>query len=306
MNNKGLTLSIVFKANSANYGENFNNMSVLKKFTRGDGNNYTYISRQSLRYEIVRILKFNSPDCLWKKDKDSVIQYKYDAKIDKYPEMDLFGYMKTQEKTSKKKNDSNEDNADSTNNKTLIRSAVVRLNNAVSLEPYNSDMEFMNNMGFAKRIEKDSNIFQKEIHNSLYSYTVTIDLDEIGEDKNDNIHLPLAEKARRVNLLLQSLKLLYKEIKGNSQSFMPLFIIGGLYNRKNPYFDEKINIKDNNLNIDRLLDAINIDEDVTKNTEIGYFSGTFDNEKDVLEKLHPEKIQIFFDNLCKKVEEYYA
>ena len=50
-------------------------------------------------------------------------------------EMDLFGYMKTA------KNDGS-----------AIRSASVRLSNAISLEDYKSDMEFLNNKGLADRI----------------------------------------------------------------------------------------------------------------------------------------------------------
>ena len=53
MENKGLTLSIIFEAESANYGESFGNISSLKKLSRGDGNSYSYISRQALRYNII-------------------------------------------------------------------------------------------------------------------------------------------------------------------------------------------------------------------------------------------------------------
>lgn len=53
MKNKGLTITMVIDAESANYGEGFNNITTLKKLTRGDGKTYTYISRQALRYNIV-------------------------------------------------------------------------------------------------------------------------------------------------------------------------------------------------------------------------------------------------------------
>ena len=53
MKNKGLTITIVIEAESGNYGEGYNNITTLKKLTRGDGNTYTYISRQALRYNIV-------------------------------------------------------------------------------------------------------------------------------------------------------------------------------------------------------------------------------------------------------------
>ena len=62
------------------------------------------------------------------------------------------------------------------------RSAVVRLSNAISLEPYQSDLEFLTNMGLAQRQNLENGIAQSEIHRSYYSYTISIDLDRIGVD----------------------------------------------------------------------------------------------------------------------------
>ena len=41
---KGLTMTIVFEAESANYGEGIGNVAALKKLSRGNGSQYTYIS----------------------------------------------------------------------------------------------------------------------------------------------------------------------------------------------------------------------------------------------------------------------
>lgn len=119
MKNSGLTSTIVMQANSANYGESIGNVSSLKKLTRQGGNQYTYISRQALRYNIVEQLgeTFATLGTEGSGDK-KVIQFSKDATIDKFPEIDLFGYMKTQEETN-----------------ALTRSAKVRLSNAISQEP---------------------------------------------------------------------------------------------------------------------------------------------------------------------------
>ena len=45
MNKNGLTITVIFEAESANYGEGIGNISQLKKFTRADGKIYSYISR---------------------------------------------------------------------------------------------------------------------------------------------------------------------------------------------------------------------------------------------------------------------
>src|SRR5690625_6216151 len=92
-----------------------------------------------------------------------VIQFKADATIKDSVEMDLFGYMKTKAKSGATK-----------------RSAVARLSHAVSLEPYRSDLEFLNNMGLASRIKYDANLATIEQHTSFYTYTLTIDLSRLG------------------------------------------------------------------------------------------------------------------------------
>lgn len=94
-----------------------------------------------------------------------VAQFAADSNIKDYPEIDLFGYMKT----VKGGNQS-------------TRSAVVRLSNAISLKPYASETDFLTNMGIARRAGVNNAIAQSEIHSSLYTYTIAIDLDRVGID----------------------------------------------------------------------------------------------------------------------------
>jgi len=53
MEKKGLTITIIFLAESANYGESIGNVATLKKISRNRGEQYTYISRQAIRYNII-------------------------------------------------------------------------------------------------------------------------------------------------------------------------------------------------------------------------------------------------------------
>ena len=57
MKREGLTFTVIFLAESANYGEGIGNISSLKKMTRGDYEEYSYISRQALRYNMVQLLQ---------------------------------------------------------------------------------------------------------------------------------------------------------------------------------------------------------------------------------------------------------
>src|SRR5690625_7520847 len=99
MNNKGLTFSVIFRANSLNYGEGTANVSELKKFHRGNGDVYTFASRQSLRYDMVRL---GNQFFDWNVDvvekEQGVVQFKQDCTIEDSVEMDLLGYKKTKAK----------------------------------------------------------------------------------------------------------------------------------------------------------------------------------------------------------------
>ena len=134
MNKKsGLTITMIFNAESLNYGEGIGNISELKKLSRGNGKVYTFASRQALRYDIARLGNKMFGWNLEVVDKSKgTVQFKDECTIKDSEEMDLFGYMKTSKKSDDKAGGSS------------IRSAAVRLSNAISLEDYKSDMDFLN------------------------------------------------------------------------------------------------------------------------------------------------------------------
>lgn len=301
MENKGLTLSIIFEAESANYGEGFGNISSLKKMSRGNGYSYSYISRQAMRYNIIEQLKWSNTPV---SDADVVAQYEKDTSIKDYPEIDLFGYMKTGD--------------NSINKKSNIRAATVRLSNAIALENYNSDLDFLTNMALAKRNNLDNAIAQSEIHKSYYAYTITIDLDRVGideviteyvkgkEPEKEIIEIDKSERAKRVNDLLKILKTLYRDIRGRRENLTPIFIIGGVYNIKNPFFENRLRVNKNCLDIKTILNTINIDKEVKNNTISGYIGNIFNNSKEIEEELKTKSIPEVFDYLSKEVNKYYA
>lgn len=301
MENKGLTLSIIFEAESANYGEGFGNISSLKKMSRGDGYSYSYISRQAMRYNIIEQLKWSNTPV---SDADVVAQYEKDTSIKDYPEIDLFGYMKTGD--------------NSINKKSNIRAATVRLSNAIALENYNSDLDFLTNMALAKRDNLDNAIAQSEIHKSYYAYTITIDLDRVGideviteyvkgkEPKKEKIEIGKSERAKRVNDLLKILKTLYRDIRGRRENLTPIFIIGGVYNIKNPFFENRLRVNKNCLDIKTILNTINIDKEVKNNTVSGYIGNIFNNSKEIEEELKTKSISEVFDYLSEEVNKYYG
>lgn len=286
MSKNGLSVSIIFEASSANYGEGAGNISLLKKMTRAGGETYTYISRQAIRYNIVQQMGIDTTPV----DGDQkVIQFSPDTDISDYPEIDLFGYMKT--------------------GKGFTRNAVVRLSNAISLEPYKSDMDYLTNMGLSARKSelKNSNaIAQSEIHKSLYCYTITIDLDKVGIDTNTGTEIEKCERAERVKNLLDTIQFLYRDIRGRRENLNPIFAAGGVYERKNPYFEDRLKLSKKNLNIDMITDVINSCNDTKENTIVGMINGFFGNDDEIREKLSAVSVSELFAELKKEVDIYYA
>lgn len=280
---KGLSITMVFEANSANYGESIGNVSSLKKVSRNAGEQYTYISRQALRYNIVEQLGYSLADVIAVGSGDKkVIQYDKSATITDYPELDFFGYMKTEsEKLAK------------------TRNAKVRLSHAISTDTFKGDLDFLTNKGLADRKNEYMNISQAEIHHSYYGYTMSIDLDQIGIDETYDIRLPNSEKSQRVQRLLDTVQYLYRDIRGRREDLKPLFAIGGVYDIKNPIFQNAIEIKKNEINVSA------IENRMMEGTLCGLLKGKFNNDDEIEEKLNAIHMPDFFEELKKQVADYY-
>ncbi len=297
--NNCLTITMVFKASSLNYGEGIGNISELKKLSRGNGNVYTYASRQALRYDIVRLgnkMYGWNLECV---TKNGTVQFKNDSTIADSQEMDLFGYMKT---SGGKASDT--------------RSAAVRLSNAISLENYNSDIELLNNKGLADRINQYPNLANIEQHLSYYTYTITIDLSKVGKDEEEQIELPNEEKSKRIIELLEIIKILNREIRGREENLSPLFVIGGIYQVNSPFFLGRIGLEKTqgekfNISTQELEDTLKLkigDSAIKQNTSIGLIHNIFANEEDLSELVdgNVKDIQQFFENLEEDVKQYYC
>ncbi|MBS4534396.1 type I-B CRISPR-associated protein Cas7/Cst2/DevR [Clostridium sp. D2Q-14] len=284
---KGLAISMIFEAESANYGEGVGNVASLKKLTRDKGEQYTYISRQAIRYNIADQLdEENAPVKAEGSGEKKVVQFLDEATISDYPEIDFFGYLKTVKGTGGKK-----------------RSAKVRLSNAVSLETFKGDLDFLTNKGLADRINENMNIAQSEIHRSYYRYTIVMDLDQIGIDKVYSVELDSNEKVRRVNRLLDTIAFLYRDIRGRREDLKPLFAIGGVYDIKNPIFENVLDVRDNRLVVEQ-IEGVMFDS-IKEDTNCGLIEGKFNNDNEIKDRLNTLTMPEFFEDLKVKVKDYY-
>ena len=297
MDKKGLTFTAIFLAESANYGEGIGNVATLKKISRNRGEQYTYISRQAIRYNIIEQLGENKANVKAEGSGDKkVVQFSAETTLKDYPELDFFGYMKTVKGDNSKN-----------------RSAIVRLSNAVSLETFKGDLEFLTNKGLVDRIDRNEKVFpniaQAEIHKSYYKYTVTIDLDKIGIDELDEIEIEKEEKARRVNKLLDTISLLYRDIRGRREDLKPLFIIGGVYDIKNPFFENVVDVRNNKILVEKLTSGIY--DFIENDTTVGIVKEQFENDTEIETELAKRNIKVlnvpeFFKQLKNKIGEYYT
>lgn len=289
---KALTLTVIFEANSLNYGEGISNISELKKIHRANGDVLTFASRQSIRYDIVRLGNELFGWNLDTVDKSKrTVQFKDEVTIEDSVEMDLFGYLKTSKKSQK-------------------RPAVARLSHAISLESYNSDMEFLNNMGLAERIGEDANLANIEQHESFYSYTLTLDLTRVGID--GDVVLAKEERVNRVHQLLDILKILNRNIRGRQESLAPLFVVGGVYDVANPFFLGKVKLdtsqKGWNIDVNAVKSVCEqtfAGKQVGEQTLVGILDGIFTNEETIKQVLGSKVVTIeaFFETLKSRAKE---
>ena len=164
----------------------------------------------------------------------------------------------------------------------------------------------------ADRIGEFPNLANIEQHLSYYTYTITIDLEKIGID--GNVEISNEEKAKRINQLLDIVKVLNREIRGREENLSPVFVIGGMYNINSPFYlgRIKLNGKDGEFSIDTdmLKDtmALTIGENsIFEDTKVGMVKNTFKNEKEIEEVFEGKvsNVEEFFKNLEEVVKEYY-
>ena len=191
MNNniKGITFSLVFEASAVNRDEKIGgNILSVKKLSRYDNKTYTYFSRAALRHYLFETLfnKFRWKPSEVKVDNDVV---QFDLTKDNIltsPELDAFGYMYT-----------------IGGQNSITRKAPIGITKAISLEPWEGDMQFAANPDLAKRANSNTNPFNKEEHYSFYKATFTLDVDKLGydewwidsfkDDGNDKLQLILSK-----------------------------------------------------------------------------------------------------------------
>lgn len=208
----------------------------------------------------------------------------------------------------------------STKGTTYIRKSSIYLTDAVSCESFVNENRFHNNLYLATNSAKEKNIniqekakeaglmpYQYEYDKSLKVYSITIDLEMIGKDENfeneegykeaENI-----EKASRVKAILDAVETLSLTVKGNLDNAEPIFIVGGLSDRKTHYFENVVKVEE-----ERLIISNDLKDKINKGYRVGLLEGrNLRNEEEIKKELEPISITKFFDELKSDVDAYFG
>lgn len=296
-NRNALTLTVLSNMTS-NYSEGLGNIASVQKVFR-NRNVYSMRSRESLKNAIM------------------VLSGMYD---------DLKTHVDgaTQKLANKELNASNcralEGGYMSTKGTTYIRKSSIYLTDAVSCESFVNENRFHNNLYLATNSAKEKNIniqekakeaglmpYQYEYDKSLKVYSITIDLEMIGKDENfeneegykeaENI-----EKASRVKAILDAVETLSLTVKGNLDNAEPIFIVGGLSDRKTHYFENVVKVEE-----ERLIISNDLKDKINKGYRVGLLEGrNLRNEEEIKKELEPISITKFFDELKSDVDAYFG
>ena len=296
MKKKALTLTVVANMTS-NYSEGLGNIASVQKVFK-NRKVYTIRSRESLKNAIM-------------------------VQSGMYDDLQTEENGATQKVANSELNASNcralEGGYMNTKGTTNIRKSSFYLTDAISCESFVNETRFHNNLYLATNLAKAKNInlqekaseaglmpYQYEYDKSLKIYSITIDLEMIGKDENfeneanykeaDN-----KEKADRVNSILDAIENLSLTVKGNLDNAEPVFVVGGLSDRKTHYFENVVKVEE-----DRLVVSKDLVEKVAKGYNVGLLRGqTFINEGEIEEKLNPMSVISFFDKLREDVNAYF-
>lgn len=287
---KSLTFTIIANI-TANYGESLGNISSIQKVYK-NGIAYGCRSMESMKYAIMEQSGFYDD-----------LQVEAPKKV---------ANKLVNENVNLSNNKSLEGGYMSTEGTTKTRSSSFRVTPAVSTTPFNGDSQFHNNLNLARKVAEltGKNLqdnatecglmpYNYEYDKDMKIYSVTIHLDEIGKDSTFDISLDNEEKCDRVISLIKAIQNLDLIVKGSLDNAEPLFIIGGLSERKSHVFENLISVKDNKVLVTDDL------KDRSKNYQVGVMSNAFDNSNEIKTELNATSIDKFFESIIEDVKNYY-
>ncbi len=280
---KAITLTYLVKASAANVNASHTegNVQTIKRVTLPDGSVLPYISGQAVR----RMLRDRLEDLGWQLSEPfarvSGQEVTPPVQPDQYIDEDLFGYM------------------DASGGKR--RTSPTRVSTLVGLFPYWGDRDLGTRSfeRFTGTPAEGGNMFETELADCLYRGTMLIELDrvgvfparELGKGAADS-RLPIEERRRRVQALMQALSLLWGG--GRTARMLadlsPQFLVYARLKVKTPLFLEAVQVEYQQgrylLQTEPIRHALNrLPADWREVVLFGYTPGFFANEASLRQEL---------------------
>lgn len=291
MKKNSLTLTVVANMTS-NYSESLGNIASVQKVFK-NRKIYSMRSRESLKNAIM-------------------------VQSGMYDDLETSLDGAAQKKVSEELNASNcralEGGYMNTQGTTYVRKSSFYLTDAVAAEHFVNETRFHNNLYLATNYAKEQGIsvqsnggsaglmpYQYEYDKSLKIYSMTIDLEMIGKDENFHEEADAKEKAERVIALLDAVENLSLVVRGNLDNAEPVFVVGGLSERKTHYFENVVHVEE-----EKLVLSEDLKIKLEKGFQAGLLRGNLlQNEEEIEKELAPVSVPVFFENLRKQVLDYY-
>ena len=291
MKKNSLTLTVVANMTS-NYSESLGNIASVQKVFK-NRKIYSMRSRESLKNAIM-------------------------VQSGMYDDLETSLDGAAQKKVSEELNASNcralEGGYMNTQGTTYVRKSSFYLTDAVAAEHFVNETRFHNNLYLATNYAKEQGIsvqsnggsaglmpYQYEYDKSLKIYSMTIDLEMIGKDENFHEEADAKEKAERVIALLDAVENLSLVVRGNLDNAEPVFVVGGLSERKTHYFENVVHVEE-----EKLILSEDLKIKLEKGFQVGLLRGNLlQNEEEIENDLAPVSVPVFFENLRKQVLDYY-
>ena len=291
MKKNSLTLTVVANMTS-NYSESLGNIASVQKVFK-NRKIYSMRSRESLKNAIM-------------------------VQRGMYDDLETSLDGAAQKKVSEELNASNcralEGGYMNTQGTTYVRKSSFYLTDAVAAEHFVNETRFHNNLYLATNYAKEQGIsvqsnggsaglmpYQYEYDKSLKIYSMTIDLEMIGKDENFHEEADAKEKAERVIALLDAVENLSLVVRGNLDNAEPVFVVGGLSERKTHYFENVVHVEE-----EKLILSEDLKIKLEKGFQVGLLRGNLlQNEEEIEKELAPVSVPVFFENLRKQVLDYY-
>lgn len=289
---KSITLTVVANMTS-NYGEGLGNIASVQKVYK-NRKVYSIRSRESMKNAIM-------------------------VQSGMYNDLQTDVSGATQKKVNEELNAANcralEGGYMNTTGSTFIRKSSFYLTDAISCESFVNETRFHNNLYLAQNqaaskginlqdSSKESGLmpYQYEYDKALKVYSITIDLDMIGKDENFKVEADNNEKAHRVNAILDAIENLTLTVKGNLDNAEPVFVVGGLSNRKTHYFENVVKVEN-----EKLILSDDLKEKISSEYSVALLkSNVFNNQAEIIKELQPKSIVTFFNELKSEVKNYYG